>query len=74
MPDKILPLDLFLTKVTQIHSSHADELRYGQCLFNAIYEVRPDLSEQIRATDLDPFHRERDDIKREFWEWLATNW
>lgn len=30
--------------------------RYGQAMFNHLYEVRPDLSEQIRATDADPFY------------------
>lgn len=30
--------------------------RAGQALFNAIDLVRPDLADQIRGTDLDPFH------------------
>jgi len=30
--------------------------RYGQALFNQLVEVRPDLSEQIRGTDADPFY------------------
>lgn len=30
--------------------------RYGQAMFNHLCEVRPDLSEQVRGTDKDPFH------------------
>lgn len=30
--------------------------RWGQTLFNVLEQVRPDLSEQIRGTDLDPFY------------------
>lgn len=29
--------------------------RYGQACFNHLAEIRPDLSEQIRGTDKDPF-------------------
>jgi hypothetical protein len=32
------------------------EQRYGQALFNALYEVAPDLANEIRATARDPFH------------------
>jgi hypothetical protein len=30
--------------------------RFGQALFNVLAEARPDLSEPIRGTKLDPFH------------------
>ena len=30
--------------------------RYGQAMFNHLCEVRPDLAEQIRGTDKDPFY------------------
>lgn len=30
-------------------------LRYGQAWFNALHDVRPDLADQIRGTDVDPF-------------------
>lgn len=35
--------------------------RIGQCLFNHLAEVRPDISEQIRGTHNDPFHAEKCD-------------
>lgn len=30
--------------------------RYGQSLFNTLLGIRPDLAEQIRGTEIDPFH------------------
>jgi hypothetical protein len=30
--------------------------RYGQAMFNHLYQVRPDLSERVRGTINDPFH------------------
>lgn len=32
--------------------------RKGQAFFNVLADVRPDLSETIRGTDIDPFHRD----------------
>lgn len=32
--------------------------RVGQALFNNLLDVRPDLAEQIRGTDKDPFYAE----------------
>lgn len=30
--------------------------RRGQALFNHLHDVRPDLANQLRGTDLDPFY------------------
>lgn len=32
------------------------EGRYCQAMFNHLTEVRPELAEQIRGTNMDPFH------------------
>jgi len=32
--------------------------RKGQALFNAIYCIRPEIANEIRATDIDPFHND----------------
>lgn len=46
--------------------------RKGQYLFNVLFEERPDLSEKIRAGDLDPFY---DDAKvHACLRWLKENW
>lgn len=46
--------------------------RYGQTLFNCLADWRPDLSEQIRTTELDPFHR--DEISGDCWQWIRDSW
>lgn len=47
--------------------------RYGQAAFNVLHAHRPDLSEQIRGTRLDPFP-DRDGLQPEFYGWLRANW
>jgi hypothetical protein len=46
--------------------------RVGQTYFNVLYRVRPDLSEAIRGTHLDPFHN--DDEVPKFLAWASANW
>jgi len=36
----------------------ATRQRRGQAYFNMLHTYRPDLSEQIRSTDLDPFYKD----------------
>ena len=48
------------------------EWRKGQTAFNVLMLNRPDLSEQIRATELDPYH---DNTKLgRFYQWAKENW
>lgn len=47
-------------------------LRLGQVLYNELYRHRPDISEQIRATELDPFHH--DSIPTEVDTFIKNNW
>jgi len=44
--------------------------RRGQAAFNVLYELRPDLSERVRATPLDPFHQ--DTVA--YWDWVEAHW
>lgn len=30
--------------------------RHGQAMFNHLFEIRPDLANEVRGTDKDPFH------------------
>jgi hypothetical protein len=52
--------------------------RYGQLLFNTLYEVRPELADKIRATDLDPFYVKDEDPLNPVWDklyqFLQENW
>jgi hypothetical protein len=61
--------------VQLVNRTNVDEIdqRRGQFAFNALYEVRPDLSEQIRSNfNLDPFYD--DDVLPAFFGWLQENW
>lgn len=50
--------------------------RYGQAIFNHLLTVRPDLAEQIRGTDKDPFYCKVPwaDQYRRFVAFLETHW
>ncbi len=37
------------------YETHFTSWRYGQILFNALFDVNPELANEIRASDLDPF-------------------
>lgn len=63
--------DDFLPAAAERYLARSD-WRWGQAVFNVLYEMRPDLSEQIRGTDLDPFYR--DDRVREALRWIRSNW
>lgn len=63
----------FLVLVQTMLNNEPD-WRYGQALFNALTYVRPDLSEQVRATPIDPFFRDLDNIDPALWAFLMENW
>lgn len=44
-------------------------IRLGQSLFNATHELRPDLANKVRGSDLDPFYN--DGRAGAFLAWLA---
>lgn len=46
--------------------------RYGQCMFNMLHALRPDLAEKIRTTPLDPFYKEY--VSQDTWEYLQERW
>ena len=50
--------------------------RYGQAIFNHLWEVRPDLSEKVRRTDKDPFYIDtlHDPRWDAFVNFIETNW
>lgn len=48
------------------------EQREGQAYFNALYMVRPELANSVRAGYLDPFYR--DEKLSEFSSYLLENW
>lgn len=62
----------FLSTIPEVARHY--EWRYGQALFNLLTRVRPSLAEAVRATPIDPFYREQDDIATELWEMLESRW
>lgn len=53
--------------------------RLYQSAFNVLVEARPDLSEKIRATNLDPFFVKDEDVATDkrvalFRKFLSDNW
>jgi hypothetical protein len=46
--------------------------RYGQVYFNLLWEHRPDISEKIRGTSLDPFHK--DAVLSATHQFVETSW
>lgn len=52
-----------------IRLRHRD-FRAGQAAFNMLYVLRPDLADQIRGTDLDPFYQ--DERLPAFYAWLES--
>ena len=63
--------DEFLAEVKNVKSRH-HHWRLGQAAFNTLYWMRPDLSERIRGTVLDPFYD--DSLPASFCDWLKENW
>jgi len=49
-------------------------LRWGQCCFIALYNIRPDLAKQITGTNIDPFHAPpQHKILEKFWAFVKRN-
>lgn len=59
-PDLVSFLDV-RSKANEMMDKHP-EWRYGQCMFNALHYMAPDIADIVRATKDDPFH---DDTKIE---------
>lgn len=46
--------------------------RAGQFAFNLLRVLRPDLADEVRRTECDPFY---DDIRlAKFWDYVEQNW
>jgi hypothetical protein len=42
--------------IKSVQYGHHHRWRVGQTAFNVLGQMRPDLAEQVRASDIDPFH------------------
>ena len=62
----------FIIKATNYYRQNQPDYRFGQAVFNYLAQVRPDISEQIRGTNLDPFHKTH--VKDEVWTFIHKAW
>lgn len=69
--DEVATVTEFELRVVKVLADNPD-WRYGQTYFNVLYELRPHLSEKIRATDVDPFYDDRIVPKTKLW--LREHW
>lgn len=72
--------------MTTLHKLYFDSIirarttneRYGQALFNTLFEQAPHLAEQVRGTDMDPFYMEGPADNYSKWDrfitFVETNW
>lgn len=68
-----LRLNEFLGRVEKIEKYY--KWRYGQALFNALVDLRPDIADEIRGTPLDPFEKKKkSDVPTELWALLDQRW
>jgi hypothetical protein len=71
---KLVLISAFFDAVETNTAEHS-EWRYGQTLFNTLYQLHPDVANSVRATDADPFHAQDSSdprIDKFFW-YIARN-
>jgi hypothetical protein len=60
----------YLIAVDKYRANHA--LRWGQCYYNVLYSMRPNLANTVRSTAADPFYS--DDRIDDFLIFVQVNW
>ena len=50
-------------KIEEAWEEHSLHWRRGQTVFNTLYELYPDIADDIRGTQLDPFYNDSNVIK-----------
>lgn len=48
---------VFCHEAVNYYVSVKQEQRFGQAVFNYLHRVRPDVADQIRGTECDPFYQ-----------------
>jgi hypothetical protein len=64
----------FNARYYSLTQSEIGDWRYGQLLFNILCTYRPDISEKLRATPLDPFFRDAKDVHPDTWAVINELW
>ena len=67
-----MKFDLFIAGFCHFRNTEKT-WREGQCFFNALSEMKPDLANKIRGHDtLDPFYR--NSVSRDTWDYVMDHW
>lgn len=61
-------------KAVEFAISNHPQWRRGQAAFNVLMLNRPELSERIRGTALDPYYDRDGSLLQEFYKWVEANW
>jgi hypothetical protein len=62
----------YIEEVTYYWQENVPHIRQGQAMFNVLHKRYPKLAEEIRGTDLDPFHKNFDNLN-DFRQWAYEN-
>ena len=57
----MIDLNLFFKNYRKYRIDYP-ELRSGQSYFNVLYDMNPELANEIRGTNIDPFHKKDGDM------------
>lgn len=72
MGRKITRFEDYVAEVTKAFHDRNLGWRQGQAAFNILVWNRPDLSEKVRTTPLDPFYNDK--RLPDFYAWVCDNW
>lgn len=53
----MITLEQYMAHYAQYHRAHPHQ-RAGQAAFNALHDIEPEIANQVRGTDCDPFYRD----------------
>ena len=65
--------DYFLRVVKEM-SQHRGVMRFGQMLFNVLHEMRPELANAVRGSELDPFYTQDEEVLSNFLVYVVEEW
>lgn len=63
----------YLNEVVNTYDNNHPNLRWGQTYFNVLVDFQPNLAMKIRGTDLDPYHKEDNELEP-FMSYVITRW
>ena len=55
-----------------VYKANQPDWRTGQCLFNAIYSIVPELGDDIRGTEYDSYYTKEEELIIKCWIYLDS--